>query len=112
VIAARIHPGIAVLVALACVAAALYFFAQLPAQHSSYQSGAPAPMPSVTALPQSNTHAPDVIKPTVPALASETNVLSDHGPGRVACDAQWGTLHRNDSEYRDFIVNCMKNKNQ
>ena len=63
-------------------------------------------------LPQSNTHAPDVIKPTVPALPSETNGLSDHGPGRVACDAQWGTLHRNDLEYRDFIVNCMKNRNQ
>jgi hypothetical protein len=40
-----------------------------------------------------------------------------HGPGRVACDTQWGDLHRGDSltsgyqvtsGYQDFIRNCMR----
>jgi hypothetical protein len=109
----------------------LYLFAHLPTQHSSYQSSLPAPMPSrqpsvtltkpatpapipshqpsVTGLPQSNTRTPDLIKPATPALSSEPNSFSDHGPGRVACDGQWSTLRRNDSGYRDFMVNCMKN---
>jgi hypothetical protein len=94
----------------------LYLFAHLPTQHSSHQSSVPAPMPShqpsVTGLPQSNTRTSDLIKPATPALSSEPNSFSDHGPGRVACDGQWSTLRRNDSGYRDFMVNCMKNRIQ
>lgn len=31
----------------------------------------------------------------------------DHGPGRIACDEKWAGPHHPDSEYADFIQNCM-----
>jgi hypothetical protein len=98
----------------------LYIFSHLPAQKSSHQISIPAAtpshQPSMPGLSQSNTHASDLPKSTMPASSSssEPNGFSDHGPGRVACDGQWIALHRNDYEkaasgYRDFMVNCMKN---
>jgi hypothetical protein len=62
------------------------------------------------------TSAPDSSKSTAPASSEEIG-FSDHGPGRVACDGQWIALHQNDYEkagsgYRDFMLNCMKNRMQ
>jgi membrane associated rhomboid family serine protease len=36
-----------------------------------------------------------------------TDVLSDHGPKRAACDFKWGTLHLQDSDYPTFLQKCM-----
>ena len=99
----------------------LYLFAHMPTQHSSYQSSIPASpiapsLPPIAPSPaessQSSPHASDLSKSTTPVPSSEPNGFSDHGPGRVACDGQWSALHRNDSGYRDFMVNCMKNRIQ
>ena len=69
---------------------------------------------SVAGIPQSSTHASDISKMTAPTIApatsSEANGFSDHGPGRVACEGPWIALHKAASGYRDFMVNCMKNR--
>lgn len=96
----------------------LYLFAQLPTQRSSYQSsipGAGSPHPPnipVSELPKSNPQGSDLSKSITPPASPEPNAFSDHGPGRVACDVQWSALHRNDLGYREFMVNCMKNRIQ
>jgi hypothetical protein len=47
-------------------------------------------------------------QPAQPA-SPEADVLSDHGPKRVACDFKWGALQQRDpSAYPQFLQNCMK----
>jgi membrane associated rhomboid family serine protease len=47
-----------------------------------------------------------IAKPAAPAVSSD--VLSDHGPKRVACDSKWGNLHLQDpGEYPVFLQKCM-----
>lgn len=95
-----------------------YLFTRLPPQHSSYQSSIPVPESphppnmSVPELPKSIPQASDLSNPIPPAPSSKSSSFFDHGPARVACDGQWSALHRNDSGYRDFMVNCMKNRSQ
>lgn len=42
------------------------------------------------------------------APSSSTDVVSDHGPKRVACDYKWGSFHLHDPDaYRVFLQRCM-----
>jgi membrane associated rhomboid family serine protease len=46
-----------------------------------------------------------------PALSRPTDVLSDHGPERVACDFKWNTLKQSyPGAYREFLQSCMNGK--
>ncbi|HEY1980629.1 MAG TPA: rhomboid family intramembrane serine protease [Xanthobacteraceae bacterium] len=52
-------------------------------------------------------HALKLAKPAAPS--SSTEVLSDHGPKRIACDFKWGTLQQRDrGPYLEFLQKCMK----
>ena len=51
-------------------------------------------------------HALRRAQPAAPS--SRTDVLSDHGPKRVACDFKWSTLHLHDPDsYQIFLQRCM-----
>jgi len=51
-------------------------------------------------------HALQRAGPATPSPA--TDVISDHGPKRVACDSKWSTLHfRDPDSYRVFLQRCM-----
>jgi len=41
------------------------------------------------------------------APSPPSDVLSDHGPKRAACDFKWGTLHLQDFDYPTFLQKCM-----
>jgi membrane associated rhomboid family serine protease len=57
---------------------------------------------------QSAAAPPPLQQPAQPAAPSPpTDVLSDHGPKRAACDFKWGTLHLQDSDYPTFLQKCM-----
>ena len=57
---------------------------------------------------QSAAPSPQLQQPAQPATPSPpTDVLSDHGPKRAACDFKWGTLHLQDSDYPTFLQKCM-----
>jgi membrane associated rhomboid family serine protease len=45
------------------------------------------------------------------APSPPTDILSDHGPNRVACDAKWAQQQPHDpAAYRTFLQNCMKGR--
>jgi hypothetical protein len=47
--------------------------------------------------------------PNSDGMTSSTSaILSDHGPKRIACDSEWGTLHLHTHiRYQDFLRTCM-----
>lgn len=48
-----------------------------------------------------------VAAPSLPP-APQSDILSDHGPRRVACDTRWAALHLHDpGAYRVFLQRCM-----
>jgi hypothetical protein len=53
-----------------------------------------------------------ILEPTKLAEpSSSTDIFSDHGPKRVACDSKWSALQHPDSgSYQEFLHNCMKDK--
>ncbi len=74
--------------------------AYLPTNQSSYQA-------STRPVQHSDTQTTSSLQPTAP-LASQSDATLDHGPRRVACDAQWGTFHKqNLPSYEDFLRNCL-----
>jgi len=57
-----------------------------------------------------STHAPQLAGQTAEP-SPPTDILSDHGPKRVACDFKWSTLQQPDpGSYQEFLQNCMKGK--
>jgi hypothetical protein len=81
---------------------------------SSYQDDthAAAPSQSDIRLP-----APPQSKSALarPSDSNSDEGISDHGPGRVACDVRWSDLQRHGAQnsasgYQDFLRNCMSEK--
>jgi hypothetical protein len=53
----------------------------------------------------SSVHAPNLSPP----IGAQADILSEHGPRRVSCDAQWSdSSQSNVAAYRDFLLRCMK----
>lgn len=122
----------------AAAAVALYLFARPQTPSSSYQSYTP----STTRQPntqstthqtygQSTTYQPNTqssapLQPerrlsTLPTASQSdalpSDAVSDHRPGRVACDVRWSDLQAfgspiGASNYQDFIRSCMKRNPQ
>jgi membrane associated rhomboid family serine protease len=82
------------------------------ANYPTYRAAAARPLPAI--IPR-QTPFPSVRptprpQPKSPATEAQSDVLLDHGPGRVACDGQWSKSPEksNPDRYPDFLRNCMK----
>lgn len=94
--------GAVLFVASACIVIANY---------STYRAAAPQPLPAI--IPHQNpfpSAQPNTLpKPDSSTLETQSNVLLDHGPGRVACDMQWSSSsEKSAGGYPDFLRSCMK----
>jgi len=81
------------------------------ANYQTYRAAAAQPMPAI--IPRHNP-LPSVQPNPLPqphssTLETQSNVVLDHGPGRVACDLQWSrSPGKSADSYPDFLRNCMK----
>jgi hypothetical protein len=104
-------------------AVALYFFVGPKTPKTSYQPSTSTPtyQPSTRPTNQPSTMPPPTTRaePLQPSPRPATTAappppgasadgLADHGPGRVTCDVQWSQSHMPESNYQNFIRDCMR----
>lgn len=81
------------------------------ANYPTYRPAAAQPLPAIiphrNPFPSVQPNPPP--QPDSSTLGTQSNLVLDHGPGRVACDLQWSrSPERSVNSYPDFLRNCMK----
>lgn len=79
--------------------------------YPTYRAAAAQPLPAI--IPHRNSFPsvqPNPLpRPDSSKLETQSNLVQDHGPGRVACDLQWSrSPERSAISYPDFLRTCMK----
>lgn len=93
--------------AILFVASVCLVIANYPTYRAAVAQSLPAIIPRQN--PFSSTRPSALPKPDSSTLETQSNVVLDHGPGRVACDLQWSrSLEKSADSYPDFLRNCMK----
>jgi membrane associated rhomboid family serine protease len=80
------------------------------ASYPAYRAAAAQPLPAITPRPNAFPAAQPNPRPQIASsVETPSNVLLDHGPGRVACNMQWSrSSGKPAGDYPDFLRNCMK----
>jgi membrane associated rhomboid family serine protease len=100
----KVAAAISVVGAILFVASACVVVANYPTYRAKAAQALPATIPrqnpfQPNPLPRFNSSAPE----------TQSNVVLDHGPGRVACDLQWSRSSEKSADtYPDFLRRCMK----
>jgi membrane associated rhomboid family serine protease len=107
-------PQLRKVAAAASIIGAILFVASaciVIANYPTYRAAAAQPLPAI--IPHQNpfpfAQPNPVPQPDSSKLETQSNVVLDHGPGRVACDLQWSSGSKKSADsYPDFLRNCMK----
>jgi membrane associated rhomboid family serine protease len=104
-------PQLRKVAATASIVGAILFVASaciVVANYPTYRAAAARPLPAIIprqhSLPSTNPRP----QPDSPAQKTRSNIVLDHGPGRVACDLKWNRNSEKSAEsYPDFLWACM-----
>jgi membrane associated rhomboid family serine protease len=103
----KVAAAISIVGAILFVASACVVIVNYPTYRAAAAQRLPAVIPRQKPVPSAQPNP--LPQPGSSTLETQSNVVLDHGPGRVACDLQWsGSSEKSADSYPDFLRKCMK----